>query len=182
MYLAASSGLDVLPAQLPVTMAMAGPSCGLQQGYVNSSNSSSIAGPYSVGMSGAAYTAPLPMSMQSSYLQRQQMVMCQQGERHAGFYSDPLPYLANVSMPAMAIPATQQQQQQQQAQQQLLFAGQGLPASMPLEQTALGYAPAAAGPGEGGLTQAQLLMQKQQALQQLQAVEQMMLLRLLPDA
>jgi hypothetical protein len=181
MYMAASSGMDVMPAQLPVSGGMADPSChaGLQQAYATSS-SSSIAAPFSAGLAGAAYTSPLPMPVQSSYLQQQQqqhMVMRQQGDLHPGFYSDPLPYLGNVAMPAMAMPASQQQQQQA-----LLFASQGLPAGlMTAEPASMAY-PAAAAAGGDGMSQAQLLLQKQQALQQLQAVEQMMLLRLLPDA
>lgn len=168
MYLAASSGLEVAPAALPVSLGSAGSSysAGLTQGY------STMPAPYSSG----TYTSPLPPPMRSSYLQQQQMMACQQGSMHAGFYSDPLPYLPNVSLPAMALPAGQQQQQQ-------LFASQGLPASMPcsmplMEPAGMGY-PAAA--GCQGLSEAQLLLQKQQALQQLQAVEQMLLLRLLPD-
>uniref|UniRef100_A0A383WKK2 Uncharacterized protein n=1 Tax=Tetradesmus obliquus TaxID=3088 RepID=A0A383WKK2_TETOB len=167
MYLAASSGMEVAPAALPVSLGSAGSSysAGLTQGY------STMPAPYSSG----AYTSPLPPPMHSSYLQQQQMMACQQSSMHAGFYSDPLPYLPNVSLPAMALPAGQQQQQ--------LFASQGLPASMPcsmplMEPAGMGY-PAAA--GCQGLSEAQLLLQKQQALQQLQAVEQMLLLRLLPD-
>jgi hypothetical protein len=182
MYLAASSGMDVAPAQLPVSMGMAGCSYasvpGLQQAYASAGNShSSLSGPYSTGMSGA-YTAPLPQPLHSTYLQQQQrLMMSQQADMRGGFYSDPLPYLGGVTMAAPAMPASQQQQQAQA--QQLLFGSQGMPCNLqPSEAAGMPYAAAAGGEV---LSHAQLLLQKQQALQQLQA-EQMMLLRLLPDA
>jgi hypothetical protein len=184
MYLAASSGMELAPSQLPVSMGMAGSSFstapGLQQAYGGAGTSNgSATGPYSTCMPGTAYTAPLPQPLQSTYLQQQQqrMMMSQHADMHAGFYSDPLPYLAGVNMAAPAMPASQQQQHQAQ---QLLFCSQGMPCSLqPMQSASMPY-PAAA--GAESLSHAQLLLQKQQALQQLQAVEEMMLMRLLPDA
>jgi hypothetical protein len=183
MYLAASSGMDAAPAQLPVSMGMAGCSYatvpGLQQAYASAGPSnSSVSGPYSTGMSGA-YTAPLPQPLQSAYLQQQQqqrMMMSQQADLRGGFYSDPLPYLGGVTTAAPAMPASQQAQAQAQ---QLMYVSQGMPCNLqPMEPASMPYAAV----GGEGLSHAQLLLQKQQALQQLQAVEQMMLLQLLPDA